>query len=218
MTWLERNAMFLAVAVLSACSSSATSAGKSALPQAVRRAPAASQTQDPTVISLALTNCIAPTTCSTDAASGKSYIVFHGAAPTNATVKATPTETGYPYGYAVDTCVRKVEMIDGVDTPVGDQLSECRNVSGFIDALDNVSDPAFPNSTQTLEFFGDGLAKPSPNNPIYNSLSFPTYVNGQGLPQDQTYGFAVNLHIHDANGHFTILYLQWCPTASCLGL
>ncbi len=204
-------AAFIA-STLAACSSSLSSPSQRALPAAAD-APGPQSTQDPARLTLAFGNCVAPATC--DAKAGdKYYIVFHGPQSVNPTVTVTPSEVGNPYGFAITFCAQKMEPIDGISQPVGDQLGVCRNIGSFIEANDN----AVPTNV-SLIFFGDQSAPPDPNN-IFNSANFYVSTNGVdgGIPLDGTYGFAINLHVHDYAGHFAILYLQWCPTAMCKSL
>lgn len=197
---------------LAACSSSLSSPSQRALPAAAD-APRPQSTQDPAQLTLAFENCVAPATCDSEAG-GKYYIVFHGPQSVNPTVTVTPAEVGNPYGFAITFCAQKMEPIDGISQLVGDQLGECRNIGSFIEAIDN----AVPTNV-SLIFFGDQRAPPDPNN-IFNSANFYVLPNGVdgGIPLDTTYGFAINLHVHDYAGHFAILYLQWCPTAKCKSL
>lgn len=204
----------LALASLGACSPVATvNTSAPDLPQSVARASALSQTQVASPITLRVTGCRAPVTC--QVSPGMAYIVFYGYAVSDPKVTVTPVESGYKYGYAVEYCVQKVLTIDGKPRAVGDLLSECRNDDGFFNALDNTIDPGYVNSTQSLVFLGDGKANPSPANPALNSLSFSVFPGGIGRPQDRSYGFAVNLHLHDTSNHIAVLLLQWCRTVVC---
>ncbi len=212
MTGLGRAPALFVIAALAACSP----AFNGGTPEAGSRLPAASAvTTAPAAppLTLNLGTCAAPVVCTS--VPNLATIVFHGAAAANAQVVITPQEAGYAYGYAVEYCIQESKPLAGVVTELGDQLSECRNVDGFIDAMDNIADPKFPTSTQSIEFPGDEAAPPSPKNAMYNNASFPAFPYGRGLPQNGTYGFAVKLHVHDANGNFNTVKLQWCPTASC---